>query len=201
MPESPFVIVLDSKRLNKAFKRAAGRLGPSKMTKLWRQFMLKETGTLKRSLSILISREGPLGVTKGWRKFINFNVVSTGNFHLGAVFHDNVKYKDVVEFGRRPGQMPPPPAELVPWMRKKGKMDNSGTPNQVFSRWLYHASQLAVLIGKRGTFQPGDPNLKASPGPGMQQYARTMAHSRVGIQERAADRLLKMAQGAFDGPA
>jgi len=72
-----------------------------------------DTGTLRRSLTAVATpRRGTVGT--------------------------NVPYAYEVEFGRRPGQEPPPPGVLLPWMRRKGIPAEAEYP-------------IRMAIGRRGT--------------------------------------------------
>lgn len=195
MADPNLVFTFDTKEIDAAFTRAATQLGPEKVGRAWRRFVREETGKLKRSLSILISREGPIGVMRWWRKRVAWSVRGNGVDTVGRVFHDNVPYKDVIESGRTPSRTPPPPQELIPWMRKKRMLPSAGTLTA--KQESFYARRLAVFIGRRGTFQPGDPNLGSSPGPGMQQYARTMEAEREGIVRRGLDLMLSLTSDAF----
>ena len=184
MAEPGLVLPLDSKKVEGLIRTAVQRLGAGRVARFWQAFVRRETGVLKRSLSILISREGPIGLNRWWRRRIGFSVMGAGVELVGRVSHDAVPYKEVIEFGRNPNRTPPPHQALIPWMRVKGWQGMGGSPLSG-SREAWAAKKLAVFIGRRGTFQPGDPTLQGQPGPGLKQYARTMAANRDGITERA----------------
>lgn len=196
MAEAQLVFTLDTRLAKAQFRRASAKTNPGFISRQWRRFMQAETGGLKRKLAVLISREGPIGVNRWWRKRITWTVVGGGVAMEGTVQHDNVPYKEVIEFGRSPGSIPPPREELLPWMRAKGMLREFGgdTDDEQLA-----AGRLAFVIGMRGTFQPGDPVLEGSAGPGMQQYARTMAANRELIAQRGLDLLFKLANEAFGG--
>lgn len=60
-----------------------------------------------------------------------------------ARFYNDKPYADVIEEGRRAGRPPPPPDQLVPWVKRKLKVKNQKMAQRV-------ARAVAFVIGKRG---------------------------------------------------
>jgi len=82
-------------------------------------------GRLRNSIGSEVKRQGPL------------SIVGT----VGSTLRDEI-YPEVVEFGRKPGAMPPP-AALERWVHLKLGIPNDEAPGVAF--------QIARAIGRRGT--------------------------------------------------